>query len=537
MRESDAVARLFDEMFHHSVAVKLLVSPDDGQIGDANESATRFYGYSRDQLRARRISDLNTLPMARIQAEMEAARREERRCFRFRHRLADGAVREVEVYSSPLTLAGRTWLVSIIHDVTARNDYEHELAVLRDMVENLPVGVYRSTLDEQGQFLSVNREMVRLADADSRQALLDTPVRALYDDSEGRRQFIRRLQAAPDWHSETLRLRSLKGNRGRYRVTVRRQTDEHGHTVVDGILEDIGRVHAAEQTRQQLYEIIEATPAIIGISRPDGKLIYLNAAGRHLLGLGPDDSLEGFEPRTVHTEESFTTLVKEAMPTASKEGHWTGEMNFRNRDGQVIPVQTTLIAHRDDDGELLRISAVSVNVSSQKRRQALLEQMAYQDALTGTLNRRGFMQALDEAVDDARRLRSPLAVLMADLDHFKPINDTHGHPVGDEILSRLAPFLQGGRRRHDDVGRLGGEEFGITLPGADREDAVAIAESIRRELEITPITTSVGPIRITLSLGIATFDDYRETGDELIERADKALYDAKRAGRNRVRWR
>lgn len=537
MSQHDAESRLFDEIFHHSAAVKLLVSPSDGRILDANTAATAFYGYSREELQARLISDLNTLPTDRVRAEMDAARREERRCFRFRHRLKDDSIREVEVYSSPVTLNGQTRLLSIVHDVTARNDYEQELGLLRDMVENLPVGIYRSTLDGHGRFLSVNREMVRLTEAESRDALLETPVSSFYENRESREAFINALHSSPDWHSQTLRLRSLQGRVSQFRVSVRKRTGEDGVVYIDGILEDLSQVQAAEQSRQQLLEIIEATPAIIGISRPDGKVIYLNTAGRELLGLGPDNPLDQYDPRQVHTESSFRTMLDEAIPTALKDGHWTGEMNFRDMRGEIVPVQSTLIAHRDEDGELLRMSAVSINVSSQKRRQRLLEKMAYRDPLTGVLNRRGFMQALNGAVAEARKQNTPLAVLMADLDYFKPINDRHGHPVGDEILRKLMPVLRGERRRDDDVGRLGGEEFGLTLPGADRDDAVAIAESIRSRLAEQPITTSVGSIPVTVSIGIATFDDRRESGRTLMRRADQALYDAKNAGRNRVRYR
>nr|WP_301288437.1 sensor domain-containing diguanylate cyclase [Natronospira proteinivora] len=528
---------MFEQMFHHSQAIKLLVDPDTGHIRDANAAACRFYGLDQATLSQRRISDLNTLPEARIRQEMSAARESQRNHFRFQHRLSDESLRDVEVYSSPLSLKGKTYLLSIIHDVTARNDNEHELAVLRDVVENLPVGIYRSTMDQQGQFLSVNQEMVRIAEADSVETLLATPVRDLYADKATREHFIEGLQQAEDWYSQTVKLCSMKGKVGHYRVSVRKQQDDNGTVFIDGILEDITHLRAAEQSQQQLFEIIEATPAIIGISRPEGELIYLNTAGREILGLGPHDALDSFKPRKVHSKDSFETLTKKALPTALEKGQWSGEMCFRTPGGEEIPVQTTLIAHYGDDGELDRISAVSVDVSAQKQRQMALERLAYKDSLTAVFNRRGFMRALRNAVADARRQGTPLSIIMADLDHFKPINDTHGHPVGDEILQKLMPFLQGGRRQLDQVGRLGGEEFGIILPGAGLEDAVAIAERIRATLAHQPIETQAGTIPITLSLGVSELDGDKRSGPILIREADKALYEAKHAGRNQVRSR
>jgi len=532
--ESDPEWRLFREMFHQSRAVKLLVDPKDGRIRDANPAASDFYGLSHAELIRRRISDFNTLPMEKIHQEMDAARTEQRNCFRFEHRLDDGSVRDVEVFSSPITLKGETLLVSIIHDVTARNDYERELSVLRDVVENLPVGIYRTTMDHVGRFISVNSEMVRITEAESVDALLETPVQELYADQETRKAFIDALKAAPDWHSQAIRLRTLKGRLGHFRVTVRKRRGEDGQVFIDGILEDLSYIRAAEQSRQQLYEIIEATPVIIGISKADGRLEYLNAAGRELLGLRADESLSEFQPRQAHTKDSFKTLTSEALPTAIEKGQWTGEMCFCNAKGDEIPVQTTLIAHYTEDGEILRVSAVSMDVSSQKARQQALERLAYRDSLTGVLNRRGFMRALRDAVNDARQHHTPLSIIMADLDHFKPINDNHGHPVGDEILKKLPRYLQG-RRDQDQVGRLGGEEFGILLPGADLEKAGEIAETIRASLAEAPIATSAGEIPITLSLGVSEFQKNTASGASLIRAADKALYAAKNAGRNRVR--
>ena len=537
MSDTDPQTEMFRQMFHGSLAIKLLVDPDSGAILDANYAALRFYGFSREQLLALRVIDLNTLSETQVRAEMRAARDARRNCFQFQHRLAGGEIRDVEVYSSPLTLQGKTRLLSIIHDVTARNDQERELSVLSDIVANLPVGIYRSQVEDGGRFLSVNPEMVRLTEAESEAELLATPASRLYANEGDRAAFVARMKAADDWHSENVRLRTLRGNIRTFRVTVRQRQGENGIAFIDGITEDITRLEAAEQSREQLYEIIDATPAIVGISAPDGRLIYLNRAGRRVLGLGPNDPLSDYRPRRVHTEESFRTLVEVALPTAMEEGCWVGEMSFSSANGELIPVQTTLIAHKDADGQLLRVSAVSIDVSSQKRRQQVLEQMAFRDSLTGLLNRRGFMRALKDTLDDARSHRMPLSIVMLDLDHFKPINDRHGHDVGDEILRKLAPLLSGRRRSDDLVGRLGGEEFGIILPGAERENAVAIAEDIRERVAATEFQTRAGTLRITLSGGVTSFTDRRESGATLLRRADAALYDAKAAGRNCVHWR
>ncbi len=526
--------RLYDHLFHSTLVVKLLIDPDSGRIVDANRAASNFYGWTRDQLREKKISDINTLPTKRVQEEMEAARSEHRQYFRFRHRLADGEERDVEVYSGPVDIGGTTYLHSSIHDVTERVRRERELELIHDIVESLPVGVYRSVMDEEGRMITCNREFIRITEAESIEELRSVPIRELYAEPADRDAYVARVLAASDWHTETLRMRTLRGREGYFRVSVRQKPGADGRNYIDGIAEDVTEQVRVERAREQLLDIINATPAIVGISDPDGYLVYLNRAARDLLGLEPDEPIGHRRAADFHTPESLDVLREEAMPAAVEYGTWTGEMVLRWRDGETMHVQQTLIAHRDEKGEVVRISTVAIDVSAQKQHQRRLEWLANRDSLTGLLNRRGFLRVLRNAVQDAKEKDDSLSVLMLDLDHFKPVNDQHGHPVGDELLRQVATLLRERSRSNDAVGRLGGEEFCILLPGAGEEDAQRIAEEYRRRVADAAFETEVGELRITLSIGVATLKDRRQGGPSLLRRADSALYVAKRGGRNRV---
>lgn len=161
-------------------------------------------------------------------------------------------------------------------------------------------------------------------------------------------------------------------------------------------------------------------------------------------------------------------------------------------------------------------------------------QAARTDPLTG-LHNRGFIDELGEReIERAIRHDRALAIAMLDIDHFKNVNDTYGHDVGDLVLRTLARIYRENLRAIDHVGRFGGEEFACILPEADADEAKACFERLRAIVESTSITTPMGDIHITISIGIALLNEERRSWDQLIKAADIALYEAKNKGRNRV---
>jgi len=157
------------------------------------------------------------------------------------------------------------------------------------------------------------------------------------------------------------------------------------------------------------------------------------------------------------------------------------------------------------------------------------------DALTGFLNRATIIERLQRELEIVMRTNAPASILLADLDDFKRVNDTHGHGVGDEVLREACNRLAARKRSYDELGRYGGEEFLVVLPGCAADGAVTVANRMRTFLGSTPLETSAGPIQLTASFGVATMThDCPVSPEDLIAAADAALYRAKRAGRNRV---
>ena len=170
------------------------------------------------------------------------------------------------------------------------------------------------------------------------------------------------------------------------------------------------------------------------------------------------------------------------------------------------------------------------------RLEQTLNQLASRDSLTQCWNRRMIDEVLDSAIAEARRKTSNLSLMVLDIDHFKKVNDTHGHAAGDVALKHMVNILNTNLREYDQVGRYGGEEFVVILPSTDKDSAWGVAERIRASLQYHPAQVDAElDISMTVSIGITEFrHDGSDSRISLFERADRALYTAKHSGRNRV---
>jgi two-component system cell cycle response regulator len=226
-----------------------------------------------------------------------------------------------------------------------------------------------------------------------------------------------------------------------------------------------------------------------------------------------------------------------AMPFSLADARQSGVF-FLRRGADEHPLKEDDVAFADT---VVRAAVAAVQradmMESTRADNRRLEALAHTDPLTDALNRRALTERLNAELERARRYDSMVTLLMIDIDHFKRINDTYGHLVGDDVLMALAALLQHEVRSVDLVARYGGEEFVIVLPETREEGAVAFAERIRERIEAHPFSLDDGPtLTVTASIGVATFPAPRvATVEDLLMRADQALYRAKAEGRNRVR--
>ena len=199
------------------------------------------------------------------------------------------------------------------------------------------------------------------------------------------------------------------------------------------------------------------------------------------------------------------------------------------RGGSSFPVAMAIA--RLQDGSLL---VMATDITERARLTEELQQLARTDPLTGLANRRAFISAIENEFRRSKRFASPAAVLMIDVDHFKQVNDIHGHESGDRALVSLGKILTTMARATDLPARFGGEEFVVLLTGTDLPGGVEMAERIRAAISETRVASPAGDIRFTVSVGVTTLADSDASWSDTIRRADQALYRAKASGRNAV---
>ena len=208
------------------------------------------------------------------------------------------------------------------------------------------------------------------------------------------------------------------------------------------------------------------------------------------------------------------------------------EHRIVREDGEVRLLHARGEAVCDASGQVIRIVGTGQDITERRESEQRLQYLADHDPLTGLMNRRRFVEEVDRHVAFAARYESPGAVILLDLDHFKLVNDSLGHAVGDEVISSVAHKLGRRLRRSDTLARLGGDEFAVLLPAAARAEALSVAESLRAALAEPGVR---GATALTASVGVTHFQTpNRLTSDDLLVEADVAMYEAKEAGRDRV---
>jgi diguanylate cyclase (GGDEF)-like protein len=278
-------------------------------------------------------------------------------------------------------------------------------------------------------------------------------------------------------------------------------------------------------------EAVQADCGRLSARTADGVLVERLAAGRAELVA---DALRAAETALLADPGTRQATVGDATAVAIPLG---GPLpGDRRRSVDVLAVARTGTEFSPAECELLEHLAAQAAVSLENvDLHELIQRQAVTDELTGLLNHRRLQQVVAEALGEAERTRQPLALVMIDIDDFKRVNDTHGHQQGDRVLRAVARVLQDVSRPHDHAGRYGGEELALVLPATSRDEACNVAERVREAIAATTLPLPEGgAIAVTASLGVAAAPDCADDRESLIEAADKALYAAKRAGKDQV---
>lgn len=306
------------------------------------------------------------------------------------------------------------------------------------------------------------------------------------------------------------------------------------YAVVRDVTDMKATQQALESSEERLRFLVENAPVGMAMTDAQSRVLFINPRLAEMTGYTLDDfsTVEEWHRLTLSPEEAerITSMVYENMRKAlsRQEVPPTLEMEVRCKDDsrKILQLQYVPI---DDRGMTLFI-----DVTEQKRLEHELKRQAMTDPLTGIRNRRHYMLGAEKEFARFMRYNHSFALLMIDLDHFKRVNDRYGHDAGDTVLRFLANEIKNDLREVDIFGRLGGEEFSLLLPETTVECAQVVAERIRKRMEASQIQYGDDLIRVTISIGLALASQGDEMLDDILRRADAALYEAKSQGRNRV---
>lgn len=306
--------------------------------------------------------------------------------------------------------------------------------------------------------------------------------------------------------------------------------DEAGVTThYVSVQQDISAVTEARATSQLLAQALDATQDAVMIANAQGEIEFVNHGFELITGYSRVEAL-GQNPAMLKSGEHTEAFYGRLWAAIQSGQTFRAVFINRHKQGHLIHCEETVSPIRDAGGAVTHVVSVIRDQTARAHTEQTLREQATRDPLTDLLNRRAGEWQLERAFLAAREGQKPFCLIMADVDHFKAINDTWGHPAGDQVLQRVAAVLRTGVRATDSVVRWGGEEFLLVLPYCEQAAALLQAERLRERVA----DAEQGEMgRVTVSMGVAELQR-GETLANLMERVDQALYQAKHAGRNQV---
>jgi diguanylate cyclase (GGDEF)-like protein/PAS domain S-box-containing protein len=440
-------------------------------------------------------------------------------------------------------------------EIAGRRQVEAELREsddkFRTIADTAPVALL-ITRPEDGKVIYANRAAAELGGLPL-EDLVGSDVTRFYPDPNSRKRFLEQLHASGTVRNQVIEFLRIDGTPI---LTHRSATlgKLGNHAALFVAIADLRERKRLEEALLSRVAAIEAAAEGVAITDPRGIIEYVNPALTRITGYAAEE-LIGKHTRIFRSGSHDKAFYDNLWLTIRSGQVWRGEILNRRKDGSQYTELMAIAPVRNDEDEVVHFVAIKHDISLRKRietdlkeanailqhqlveiqeLQTRLKEQAIRDPLTGLFNRRFLDENLGRELSRARRDGYPVSLVMIDVDHFKRINDTYGHPSGDEVLKALAELLKASCREGDIACRYGGEEFVLLLPRMPAETAQERAELWRDAFAALQVRHGQFVLAATLSAGVATFPQHASGGDELLQRADAALYSAKGEGRNRT---
>ncbi|MCP4596600.1 EAL domain-containing protein [Neptuniibacter sp.] len=531
-----------DTLFE-AVPDALLTCNPDGRLLRVNKEAIKLFGYPEEELLNLTIEELmpdryrGAHHQHRNQYFHKPTTRAMEKSGILYVKTKSGKEVPVEINLSHIVEDGGYVAVATVRDVSTRKIQEAEIkASQKRLAEAQRIAKLGSwsidfcsgaTLwsDEVYQILHLDKEKV----SPSLQLYLSTSSRSETDELE---QILSSSDTQIDQYRLIRKIQNADGDISHVREEGELYRDENGNlTNAVGTIRDITEAVQTREKLEQAAVVFEHTSDAVMITDQNRNIIAINKAYADITGYSEDEVLNqdaGFSKSGQHSAEFYQEMNEALLQT----GSWEGEIWDRRKDGEIYPKRLSITSVYNSRGALLYYVGVFSDISHIKSTEDQLRHLALHDSLTGLPNRLSFNQKLDHAIKHADRIQQNVAVLFLDLDRFKTINDSLGHPVGDSLLNEVATRLKSCLRNDDTIARLGGDEFTIIMEEIRiPEDAAKVAEKITEALS-APVEIEGHQFYITTSIGISLYPEDGESVTDLVKNADAAMYRAKEAGRN-----
>lgn len=354
---------------------------------------------------------------------------------------------------------------------------------------------------------------------------------------------ITRLTPSSPVYSHECQVLRQDGKSYWHRWSYRALFDQHERLVAyQSIGEDISDRKRAEdalkESEEKFHSIAEVAQDAVTMLGANGKLIYWNHAAERIFGYTKDEAY-GQNLHKLLMPPRYYERATKALERFWQTGDGpligqTVEVEALHKDGHEFPVEIS-ISSMQLDGHWHAVGLIR-DITERKNMENRLAYLASHDEITGLYNRHDLEHRFADEEERATRYQHPYSIFMVDIDHFKEINDKHGHQVGDHVLYCFAGALSKSIRASDYLARYGGEEFVVILPETDAQKAGEMAERLHHEIkELTVQIEDDKKLKMTASIGVATFPEHGQTWSEILKQADEATYAAKSSGRNCVR--
>jgi len=518
-----------------------------GNIVEANDAFCHMLGYTQEEVASLNVADWDAQwSREELMERIKKLILIDGALFETKHRRKDGTVIDVEISTTGAEIDGNYYLYASSRDITERKHAEKALQIMRER-EAEALQEFRAMLNTSGQgFWKVGTSgyIVEVNDAYCnivgyvKDEIIGAHI-AKFEANEPTPEIVaKHIQRIIELGTDRFETRHRHRDGHLIDIEIVASYIQETDSVIAFMHDVSGRKQMEEMLR--IAAITFDTQEGIMITDADARILRVNQAFQDITGYGAGEVI-GCNPRIFQSGRHDAAFFRAMWSDLISSGKWAGEVWDKRKNGEIYPKLMTITAVGDDKGQVTHYVAVFRDISNRKKSEDEIHQLAFYDALTHLPNRRLLLDRLHQAMAVSVRNGKYGAILFLDLDHFKTINDTQGHQLGDQLLVAVAHRLQSCVRDGDSVARLGGDEFVVVLEGlsSDTNEAATqtelVAEKIRNELGRS-YTLDDFECLSSASIGISLFLGHLESVEELLMHADVAMYQAKSAGRNAIRF-